>query len=296
LGALQLEDTHGILRREGCRRQADSQGLAWSGLFAAVQTERPYEDSFPAVASHLVILHLDGLVAVDRWVAGAHERHSVPPGGTFVMPGGVDFRVRLGGTLSTVHLYLQDRIFAEVAGDLAWRSAGGTLAPRLGARDPLLESLILGIRDEMIDPGLLGDGYVDYLARAVAARLIRTSLRAPPPSPRREAVAKGAGRVARAVDYLDANLHRAVSLDEIAALLGLSVSQTIQLFKATVGMPPHRFILSRRVARARDLLRRRDLPLVEVALACGFAHQEHMSRVFKREMKTSPGAYRTALG
>ncbi len=290
---LQLDDTHGILRREGCRRQADSQGLAWSGVFAAAQTEHPYEDSFPAVASHLVILHLDGPVDVDRWVAGQHERHRVPPGGTFVMPGGVDFRVRLGGTLSTVHVYLQDRVLAEVAGDLAVRCAGETLAPRLGGRDPLLESLILGIRDEMIDPGLLGDGYVDYLARALAARLIRTSLRSPP---RTEAAAKGAGRVARAIDYLDANLHRAVSLDDIANLVGLSVSQTIQLFKATVGMPPHRFILSRRVARACDLLRRRDLPLVEVALACGFAHQEHMSRVFKREMKVSPGAFRRAIG
>lgn len=290
---LDLDDTHGILRRPGCRRQADSRGLGWRSVFAAAQSEGPYEDSFPAVASHLVILHLDGLVEVDQWVAGRHARHRIPPGATFIMPGGADFRVRLGGALSTVHVYLQDRILAEVAGDLGVPAAAGGLAPSLGVRDPLLESLVLGLRDEMRDPGLLGDGYVDYLARAVAARLIRASLRAAPPPP---GGAAGARRIARALDYLDANLHRSVSLDEIAHLLDLSVSQTITLFKTAVGMPPHRFILSRRVARARDLLRRRDLPLVEVALACGFAHQEHMSRVFKREMKVSPGAYRRAAG
>lgn len=294
MGALGLNDTHGILRRPGVEILADSEELCWSSAFAATQRERAYEASYRAVPSHLIILHLDGHVKVDRWIGGTRESHVVAPGGMFMMPGGIDFQVRLGGVLSTVHVYLRDQVFAEVARDLS--VAVLDLSPRLGERDPLLERLILGVRDELLDPGLMGDGYVDYLARAAAARIIRTTMRSAAQAPAIRFPGVGASKVARAVDYLDAHLHRAVGLDELATVLAMSESQMIALFNKTVGMPPHRFILARRVARACDLLLRSQLSLVDIALRCGFSHQEHMTRVFKRETNLTPGAYRRTVG
>ena len=297
MGALGLDDTHGILRRPGVEMLAKSEGLRWSGAFAAMQREVPYEASFPAVDAHLMILHLDGPVKVDRWLGGGHASEVIQPGGTFIMPGGIDFRVRLGGALSTVHFYLGHHVLAEVARELSASPDGPALRPRMGGRDPLLESLILGVRDELLDPGLMGDGYVDYLARAAAARLVRmdaaSSARLVPDI---RCPGTGSRKIARAIAYLNAHLHRKVSLDELAGVLDISVSQMLALFKKTVGAPPHRYILTLRVARARDLLRRGDLPLVQVALACGFAHQEHMTRVFKRELNVTPGAYRRSSG
>ena len=297
MGALGLDDTHGILRRPGIEIQAESAGLRWSSVFAAVQREMPYEQSFAAVSSHLIILHLDGCVKVDRWLDGRHDERVIVAGGTFVMPGGVDFRVRLGGPLSTVHLYLRDHILDEVARDLFSKQPDRiALAPLLRERDPLLERLILAIRDELLDPGLMGDGYVDCLARAAAARLVRTHAGAAAlPVPTSGRYGHGNSKVLRANDYLNAHLHRAICLDELASVVDLSVSQTITLFKRTVGTPPHRFILTLRVARARDLLRAGKVSLAEIAFACGFSHQEHMTRVFRREMGVTPGAYRRSM-
>jgi AraC family transcriptional regulator len=295
MAALGLDDTHGILRRPSVERLAHSGGLGWSSAFAATLKETPYEASFPAVPSHLIILHLDGPVTIDRWIGGSGQSHVVPPGGTFMMPGGVDFRVRLGGALSTVHLYLQPHILAEVALGLGEDASCRDLAPRLSERDPLLERLVLGVRDELLDPGLMGDGYIDYLARAVAARIIRTATRGGSPTPQIKGHGPNAAKFARALDYLDAHLHRTVRLHDLAALLAMSESQLIAFFKNTTGMPPHRYIMAMRVARARASLESGRLPLADVALSCGFSHQEHMTRVFKRETKMTPGAYRRSF-
>ena len=82
------------------------------------------------------------------------------------------------------------------------------------------------------------------------------------------------------------------SLSELAALCGLSRSYFIRAFKQTTGMPPHRWLLMQRVKRAKDLLRGTKMPIAEIAVACGFADQSHLTRVFSKAFRISPGAWR----
>jgi AraC family transcriptional regulator len=82
------------------------------------------------------------------------------------------------------------------------------------------------------------------------------------------------------------------SLSELAALCGLSRSYFIRAFKQTTGMPPHRWLLMQRVKRAKDLLRGTKLSIADVAVACGFADQSHLTRVFTALAGLSPAAWR----
>jgi AraC-like DNA-binding protein len=81
------------------------------------------------------------------------------------------------------------------------------------------------------------------------------------------------------------------SLSELAALCGLSRSYFIRAFKQITGMPPHRWLLMQRVKRAKDLLRRTKMPIADIAVACGFADQSHLTRVFSKTFRISPGAW-----
>jgi AraC family transcriptional regulator len=294
--AFGLEETHGILRRPEARIRANSARLGWTSGFASTQTEHPYVESFSSVPSHLVILHLDGYVNVDRWLAGKHEGRMIAAGGMFMMPGGIDFRVRLGGTLSTVHFYLDGQVIDDVARDMLRGDPSHLeLVPRLGDSDPLLERLILSLRDELLDPS--DSLYADYLARMAAARLIKAHSAQPcrVAAPRDLAFRKGGRQMTRAVEYLQAHLHKAVTLGDLAKAIDVSVSQLTAMFKRTVNQPPHRFIMGLRVERARALLANGDMPLAEIAIACGFSHQEHMTRIFKRETSLTPAVYRRGL-
>jgi AraC family transcriptional regulator len=87
-------------------------------LYASLQTETPFEAYFAGVDDHLVVLHLGGPVSVHRRVQNGEASRVIPPGGLFMMPGGMDFGVRVAGTLQTLHLYLRRAVIEEVAGSI----------------------------------------------------------------------------------------------------------------------------------------------------------------------------------
>lgn len=102
----------------------------------------------------------------------------------FMMPGGMDFSVRVGGTLQSLHLHLRRAVLEEVAGDLVAGDAKHLeILPRFGDSDPLIERLMLGVRDVRHDDdpatGVDDVGLRDY--RSLNAR----DWRADPFAPRR---------------------------------------------------------------------------------------------------------------
>ena len=76
---------------------------------------------------------------------------------------------------------------------------------------------------------------------------------------------------------------------------GLSPSHFARAFRGSTGMPPHRWLLNRRIEKAKDALHNTQASLAAVATACGFADQSHFTRVFTRFVGISPGAWRRAL-
>jgi AraC family transcriptional regulator len=104
-----------------------------------------------------------------------------------------------------------------------------------------------------------------------------------------------AWQVRRARELLSANLHGRVLLREVAQECRLSVSHFSRAFRCTMGVAPHKWLLAHRIEVAKEKLRNGRLPLLEVALLCGFADQSHFTRVFTRMVGISPGAWRRAL-
>jgi AraC family transcriptional regulator len=92
---------------------------------------------------------------------------------------------------------------------------------------------------------------------------------------------------------METNLSESIALGDVAAVTGLSPSRFARRFKSAMGAPPHQYLMSMRVERAKRLLLQRE-PIAEVALACGFTHQEHLTRVFRRFTGSTPAGYRKA--
>jgi AraC family transcriptional regulator len=216
----------------------------------------------------------------------------IPPGGLFMLPGGTDFGVRLGGDLSTLHLYVREAVVEEVAADLAIEPGSVELVPRLGARDPLIEHLALEVRDALTDPDPSAPIYIDYLTRAVAARLVRAHSTRALPRPEARAGALTRAQLGRAVDYMEANLDKPLALLDVAQAAGLSATHFARRFKQSTGSAPHQYLMRCRVERARRLLAETDSAIAQIAYACGFAHQEHLTRVFRRLSGETPARFR----
>jgi AraC-like DNA-binding protein len=96
----------------------------------------------------------------------------------------------------------------------------------------------------------------------------------------------------RAKELLNANLDGKLPLSQLAEECGLSTRHFARAFRQSTGVPPHRWLLSRRVERAKELLHDAALSLAEIALACGFADQSHFTRTFTTLVGLSPGLWR----
>jgi AraC-like DNA-binding protein len=75
-------------------------------------------------------------------------------------------------------------------------------------------------------------------------------------------------------------------------LAGLSAKHFARAFRQSTGVPPHRWLIEKRIERAKALLLGGGLSLAEIALACGFADQSHFTAAFRRGTGITPGAYR----
>ncbi|WP_076864322.1 AraC family transcriptional regulator [Bradyrhizobium mercantei] len=99
-------------------------------------------------------------------------------------------------------------------------------------------------------------------------------------------------QVKRACDRLQADLAGKLTLEDIATEVGISSSHFSRAFRASVGLPPHQWLLRQRVSAAKQLMTVRSLTLAEIAIAAGFANQSHFTRVFSTLVGVSPGAWR----
>jgi transcriptional regulator GlxA family with amidase domain len=95
-------------------------------------------------------------------------------------------------------------------------------------------------------------------------------------------------------DLVEANLECGVRISELAASTRLSKSHFSRAFRAHFGRSPQQYILERRVARAQQLMLASECRLCDVAQACGFADQAHLSRMFRRLVGAAPSAWRRA--
>ena len=97
------------------------------------------------------------------------------------------------------------------------------------------------------------------------------------------------------MEFLRANIKRAVTLKEVARECGLSVGHFSHAFRHTLGVAPHKWLIEQRVALSKEKLRDGRLSLSDVAAECGFSDQSHLARHFQRIVGVTPGAWRRAL-
>ena len=289
---LRVGDTHGILLRPEHKRLASSDSLDWRSLYVSRQLEQPYSDHFVGRDDHLIIVHLSGPVRVERDLSGERSRSRITTGGLFILPPKRDFGVSLLAPLETVHLYVRSKLVTAAATELCKGDPDALeFIPRLGEHDGLIEQL------GRMACGLLEEGQTDFfadgIARLLAAQLVRhhsSGLRKDLPritglQPHQLAAVRG---------LIEERMEETLSIEDLAGAAGLSPIHFARQFKRTTGISPHQFLMEARVVRARDLLASR-LSIAEIAYRCGFSHQEHMTRLFGRQLGVTPAAYRKSL-
>jgi AraC family transcriptional regulator len=274
---------------------AASRRLGWVGLEAArCRAEPPSELHPPAITHHRLILVTRPPEELDLRFEGV-KRHIPPPAGSIVLvPAGSPARVRTSGCPDALHVFLDPCLVARVGAEAFDLDPARLTVPPLGGLDlPQLRAAMLAVEAELTAGGAGGPLAAESLANVLAVHVIRhvTARR------RRERGRDGAlprGRLRAVVEYIEEHLDARPSLGQLAAVARLSPYHFARQFKAATGLPPHQYVILRRVERAKRLLQTGgDFSLAEVAVQAGFSDQSQFSQHFKRLVGVTPGQFRT---
>ncbi len=212
------------------------------------------------------------------------RRHSL-----FLTPAGASATWHKASSSRHINIYFNPRAFDHPDGE-AW---GGLLADAV----PLLNVNLAGagalfdlLAAELADRQAFGAEAIDSLARLILARVARRQVcggptRSNPLTP---------ALLARLTDYITDRLDQRLLVPELAAVVGLSPNRFAQAFTSATRSPPHQFVLQLRLERAVHLLHHSTHTLADIAAACGFASQQHMTQLMRRRLGTTPARQRSS--
>jgi len=239
----------------------------------------------PLSDRHVLCLHLGEPVPVS-YRAGSYERREVRLHGQFcVVPAQSTTRWIVSKPAVSLLLSLSPSLWHETAETMG--AGRPDLAQAIHIRDAQIERIGWMMQAEDHDGYPGGRLFADSLGSALAIRLL--SLQSPSKvSTTDRSRALPAWRLRRVIEYVEAHLDQDLTLIELANVAGFSVSHFKPLFKQAVGMPVHRFVLERRVERARLRLIEGKQSRTDIALEAGFTHPSHMARSMRRVLGLNP--------
>ncbi|WP_298956056.1 AraC family transcriptional regulator [uncultured Methylobacterium sp.] len=262
-------------------------GCAGRGLALAEWSNRETRTRYDRPGHHTLSLYLDGGEGVVREDGGMSGGG---PDKLCLLPAGHESRWRIGGRLRLFHLYVAPETLAYQALTAFDRDPRHLdLAERTFSDDPATAMVVRGA----VLP-LDWSAGADRMALNAACHLLLHALlrrhAGGEAGPARGGLSPALGR--RIAERIEARLGEALTLDDLAGEAGLSTFHFAKMFKASFGIAPHRYVVERRIARAKHRLAEGRDGLADIALACGFASQSHFTRSFRQATGTTPAAWR----
>lgn len=258
-----------------------------AAVAAALYESPPYDLQVPALAVARLSVNLAAGQVTGGLAGDRQRRYTAPRFSLYLTPAGADAHWRKDQPSRHLNLYFDPEGFE---GDPLDSSRWDPGAPLLNASVPGLGTLARQLEAELAQPGPLAAEAADSLARLMLVQVARhTGALRPAANPLSAAV------LGRVRDYAAAHLAERILVQDLARVAGLPVNRFAQAFAAHMGQSPHRWVLALRLQRATELLATSTAGLAEIAAACGFSSQQHLTHTMRLRLGTTPGRYRAVL-
>ena len=250
--------------------------------------------------SHLIIFFPEGMSGGCEWRNSERsgKLSSMPPNTVLFNPAQAYLSIRKRRSQCSCRAFfltiapkVMDRLSASNVDTGSVR-----LVQQIGVDNENVRGTLLAILEEIESPGWDSKFYAETLVTLLVSQLIRCALNLT--GPQRMPYKKGGlpnWRLKRALELLEGDLREAPSMAELARHLQLHPTSVCRAFKQSTGLPPHQYLLSRRIECAKEMMGDPARSLTEIALDCGFSDSSQFSVVFKRIVGLTPREYRRSL-
>jgi AraC family transcriptional regulator len=267
----------------------------WDSLHLELHQQPQFE-----IAEHQHTMHVIacGLTNIDdrsgdRWLDGKRQTERRRSGDIAIIPAGSSHRCNWNTDVQFGILAIEPALLQQVGQD--WVNPDRIeLKPQfMNEQDPLIQGIFATLRSEIQIGGIGGYLLIDSLKMALAAHLLRNYCTTSP----RIISPTGLSSVQLGIitNYIKSNLQLDLTLVELSAIVQLSPYHFSRLFKKSLGMTPHQYIVQQRIDRAKYLLQFNDARISEIAVQVGFCDQSHLTRGFKQILGITPKQFRARI-
>lgn len=252
----------------------------------------PSDVEVPPMRDFMLVAYRRGPTSMDRQVDGPWAREFLVPGDVSLLTRAEKSHWHWTEEIDVTHLYLSRDQLARVTAEVFDRDiADVRLRDVLKTDNALLCRGIAAVAEEVRSNNLGGRLYVDAMTTQICIEILRRFAEV---SFREERSTAGLSplQAKMVVSYIEANLERQLTRDELAEVAHVSTSHFLRQFKRRFGCAPHCYVIQRRLLQAQRLLEKTSLPIKEIATQSGFSDQSHMTRIFQRLLNTTPSLYR----
>lgn len=269
--------------------------VGWSDIHLELFKQPKFE-----IAEHQHTMHViacgvsNSLAPGERSLDGKMKKERRNQGDIAIIPAGISHRCNWNTSAEFAVLALEPVLLQQVGQDLV-QCDRIELIPRLmNEQDKLIQGVFVTLKDELKTGGIGGHLLVDSLKTALAIHLLRKYCTT---SPKASCYSDGLSQaqVTLVKDYINEHLHQDLKLVDVAAIARMSPYHFLRLFKQSLGVTPHQYILQSRINKAELLLRHSKLSIADIAVRVGFCDQSHLTRYFKRQIGVTPRQFLQSL-
>ena len=239
---------------------------------------------------HLITVSLAENCHGEIRTPGGFSARDRQKGSVCVIPSGHPFAVEIGAESEHLAILLDPSVVLRAAAEFP-APINTEVVETAAPNDPVVMSIGLALMAELETEKESGRMFAESLANVLAIHLLRNYTAG---TPRIQPFVGGlAGKkLRRVLDFIETNYGSDLGLSELATVAGMSTFHFAREFKRATGATPHQYLIKFRIERAKELLSRSAMPLVDVGFRAGFSHQSHFTRLFHKLTGTTPLSYR----
>lgn len=259
----------------------------WSSIYLELHQQPKFETIEHQHTMHVMVYGVSDSSLGERWLDGKLKRETRSKGDIAIIPTGISHRCNWNAPAQFMILAIESALLKQVGQDWVNPDRIELIPHFMTEQDALIQGIFCALRDELESGKIGGDLLIESLKTTLAIYLLRNYCTT---KPKLSSYADGLSflKLQQVTEYINDHLHQDVKLIELAALAQMSPYHFLRLFKQSMGVTPHQYILQRRIEKAKCLLQRGELSIAEVAASVGFCDQSHFTRYFKRIVGVTP--------
>ena len=269
-----------------------SRSRQWYGIVVELRRARNVDVVLP-YPDHVISLILTGVVNLSHGRNGCTSHSTLRAGDVIITSAGKPKRWQHVEEAMSIVMQLAPTYLSKVAAeDCAVHGGLPQIQDNVGIRDVCIEDIARRLLSGLESDPAANRLYIESLTHRLSLHLLRhysapgIPVGKPPPKLSQR-------KLWHTIEFIEANLSQDLTHSQLAATVAMSPGHFAHAFRQATGLPPHRYVLNRRIEHAKTLLCHTDLPITEIAQRVGCCSHSNFTALFHKATGVAPSHYRS---